>query len=238
MIVKAISKIFFQTTKGVDFTVFNVNKFKERLKLAREEKGLNQAELAKSVGVTKASISYYESPTAKTTALPNAKVLYEITCVLGVSLDYLVGDTDYKTPMQKQYAESVTLDLLTTAQASDLPTCMLALESFAEIIQESTLRGIERTTLPVVLTALAQINKIVTSYASHKQDGYLLNAAIETTTLTTNRVKAISTNAASYLKEFTYEAFTPTKEIQDAVQAMVSTLQTRLLEGGNDNGDD
>ncbi|MFV0518493.1 MAG: helix-turn-helix domain-containing protein [Aminipila sp.] len=242
MEVKDFSEIFFQTSKGVDFTVFDANKFKERLKIAREESGLNQAELANIVGVTKASISYYESPTAKTTALPNAKVLYEITKALGVSLDYLVGDTDYKTPTQKQDADNVALNLMNTVQVSDLSICTQTLEILTEIIQESTLGGIEETALSAILLTLKQLNKIISSYKSHTVEGYLLHTAVTASTLTGDHTKLISTGTESYLKEFTYEAFTPTKEIQDTVQRMVSSLQNRLLatlsERGCSNGND
>lgn len=59
----------------------------EKIKLARERKGLSQIQLAKRIEISPPMISSYESG-AKA---PSTETLIKISDVLGVSLDYLAG---------------------------------------------------------------------------------------------------------------------------------------------------
>ena len=59
----------------------------ERLKALRREKNLKQEELANIIGVSKSSVSHYE--TNKDEASDNVKI--EIARYFNVSLDYLLG---------------------------------------------------------------------------------------------------------------------------------------------------
>ena len=69
--------------------MFDMNLFSERLKAARQQKGISQAELAQAVGVTAATISSYENQkNAKIPALDKAFAMAE---ALGVGLDWLCG---------------------------------------------------------------------------------------------------------------------------------------------------
>ncbi len=71
--------------------MFDANVFAERLKKARSDKSLSQAELAEKVGVSTTTISSYEkSKGSKVPALDKAQTIAE---VLGVSLDWLCGLT-------------------------------------------------------------------------------------------------------------------------------------------------
>lgn len=63
---------------------------RKRITKAREDIGLNQAELAEKAGVTPAAISQIE----KGARVPSIPVLQSIANVLKVSLDYLIGKTD------------------------------------------------------------------------------------------------------------------------------------------------
>lgn len=69
--------------------MFNTKLFAERLKATRTEKHLSQADLAKAVGVSAATISSYETTNgAKIPSLDKAAAIAER---LGISLDYLCG---------------------------------------------------------------------------------------------------------------------------------------------------
>ena len=86
--------------------------FGERLKRLRKQMGLNQAELARLAGVTRASISLYEKrPTAEKCRV---YMLAAIAGGLGVTVDYLV--TGEESPSR------VSLEHLTSAvkQAREL----------------------------------------------------------------------------------------------------------------------
>ncbi len=63
------------------------NKFKDNLKLLRQEKGLGQPELAKKIGVSKGIISLWENGLRE----PNMYSLILLAQFFGVSIDYLVG---------------------------------------------------------------------------------------------------------------------------------------------------
>ncbi len=64
--------------------------FAERLSELRKKRGLSQEELAGKLGTQGPAIGRYERGVAK----PTIEVASKIARILGVSLDYLVGNTD------------------------------------------------------------------------------------------------------------------------------------------------
>lgn len=64
--------------------------FGERLRELRKEKGLNQIELAKSVGVGKSIISLWEINECE----PTLSKLIALSKFFGVTIDYLAGLED------------------------------------------------------------------------------------------------------------------------------------------------
>lgn len=78
--------------------MFEIKNFAERLKTARTKRGLSQAELAKAVGVSAATISSYE--TLNNTKIPSLDKASAMAEFLGVSLDWLCGkDSAGKVPI-------------------------------------------------------------------------------------------------------------------------------------------
>lgn len=67
------------------------NKFAERLKELRLEKGLSQHALAKETGYSQAAIARWESGTQT----PNIDVAITFAKYFNISADYLLGLTDY-----------------------------------------------------------------------------------------------------------------------------------------------
>ena len=65
--------------------------FAERLLELRKEKGLSQASLAKSLDVSRGVICYWETDKSEPTA-PN---LVKVADFFGVTVDYLLGRTDF-----------------------------------------------------------------------------------------------------------------------------------------------
>ena len=65
-------------------------KFSDRLKELRHEKGLNQIELAKQLGVSNGIISLWENNLRE----PGMYSLVQIAAFFDVSVDYLVGLRD------------------------------------------------------------------------------------------------------------------------------------------------
>lgn len=70
--------------------MFMENKFAERLKELREEKGLSQRQLGKLVGVSDRAIGLWE----KKLRIPNLEIASEIARFFNVSIDYLAGLED------------------------------------------------------------------------------------------------------------------------------------------------
>ncbi len=64
--------------------------FAERLSELRKKRGLSQEKLAAKLGTQGPAIGRYERGVAK----PTIEVASKIAKILGVSLDYLVGNTD------------------------------------------------------------------------------------------------------------------------------------------------
>ena len=65
--------------------------FAERLKDLRNERGISQAQLAKTLGVSFGIVCYWETDRSEPTA-PN---LVKIADYFGVSVDYLLGRVNF-----------------------------------------------------------------------------------------------------------------------------------------------
>lgn len=74
------------------------NEVGNRLLELRKEKGLKQDEVAQAVGITRASLSYYE----KGERSVDIEVLYKLSNYYNVSIDYLFGLSD-KTPPKRDF---------------------------------------------------------------------------------------------------------------------------------------
>lgn len=72
--------------------VYKSDVFAERLKELRLEKGIGQNKLARELGLSNASISYWENEKQE----PTASDLYKLASYFGVSSDYLLGLQEYK----------------------------------------------------------------------------------------------------------------------------------------------
>jgi transcriptional regulator with XRE-family HTH domain len=69
---------------------FYMEKFAERLKELREEKGLSYVKLAQKIGVSDVTIGRWE----KLTSVPSATEIIALSKFFGVSADYLLGLED------------------------------------------------------------------------------------------------------------------------------------------------
>ena len=70
---------------------FDINKFAERLKELRAETGIGQNKLAEILGLSNASISYWENCKQE----PSASAIYKLAKFFKVSSDYLLGISDW-----------------------------------------------------------------------------------------------------------------------------------------------
>lgn len=68
-----------------------MDKFIERLKELRNEKGISQAQLAKATGLTQTAIAYWETGKRN----PTAQAVIILARYFEVSTDYLLGEKDY-----------------------------------------------------------------------------------------------------------------------------------------------
>lgn len=74
-----------------------MSKLSERIKAERIKLGLTQEGLADLCKVTKSAISLYESDKS----IPNDEIKGIMADLFGVSLDYLVGRTDFRSPADR-----------------------------------------------------------------------------------------------------------------------------------------
>ena len=80
------------------FFIELTDKFQERLRQIRLEKGLTQADLAEKISIKQATVSAYENGDA----LPYSDTFSRLGQALGVSLDWLAGRTDDPKVHQKR----------------------------------------------------------------------------------------------------------------------------------------
>ena len=69
---------------------FDMNIVAERIKLLRTEKNIGQNLLAKELGLSNASISYWENAKQE----PTAQAIYKMAKYFDVSADYILGITN------------------------------------------------------------------------------------------------------------------------------------------------
>ncbi len=67
-----------------------------RLKKAREQKNLNQIEVAKKLGISNGTLSGYERDYRD----PDTETLFKLADIYDVSVDYLLGRTNNPNPNQ------------------------------------------------------------------------------------------------------------------------------------------
>lgn len=79
--------------------------FPEKLKSLRNRKGITQQELANNVEVSRTAIAGYESLGKE----PSFEVLSKIANFFNVSVDYLLGLSDYENPSNKPIIEKLGL---------------------------------------------------------------------------------------------------------------------------------
>lgn len=70
------------------------DKFMNRIKKLRNEKGYTQEKLGRILGITKTGVSYWESGQS----VPNDEMLTKIADLFNVSIDYLLGRSDTPNP--------------------------------------------------------------------------------------------------------------------------------------------
>lgn len=82
-------------------------KFPERLQNLRDDKGFTQKHLGEALNISVSTISHYENGTRE----PSIEILIQMSEILGVSVDYLVGSTDVNIlpeEMNKPYCKKVS----------------------------------------------------------------------------------------------------------------------------------
>lgn len=75
-------------------------KFSDRLRNIREEKGLSQAQLGEKIGVSRGAISYYENQSR----VPDIRTLKKLATFFNVSTDWLLGLEEKDIPYERYKA--------------------------------------------------------------------------------------------------------------------------------------
>ena len=70
------------------------NIFAERLKHAREKRGITQEQLAEKLGITPRTLQSYESACTVNVRVPNLEIVSQIATILECDITYLTGEND------------------------------------------------------------------------------------------------------------------------------------------------
>ena len=81
----------------------------KNLRVLREEKGYSQQTLAELIYVSQQAIFKYE----KTDNAPDVSTLICLAKIFGVSVDYLIGNTDIREPLNMQLPDNLSEQELT-----------------------------------------------------------------------------------------------------------------------------
>jgi len=75
--------------------------FGQRLKMLRQEKGIKQEELAQMLNISRKTISAYETGRAN----PQMDTIQKVAKIFGVTVDFLLGNTDSPVPVPTPHVE-------------------------------------------------------------------------------------------------------------------------------------
>lgn len=78
----------------------------DRILEMRKELNISQKKLADKVGITEASLSRYENSLRE----PKAEIIGRIASALGVSVDYILGNTNVRNPQDYDLIKSLSSD--------------------------------------------------------------------------------------------------------------------------------
>ncbi|MFW6035305.1 MAG: helix-turn-helix domain-containing protein [Halothermotrichaceae bacterium] len=134
--------------------------FAVRLKKLRKEKELRQTDLAQKLGVAQTTIANYE----QNSRFPNQELLIKIANFFNISIDYLLGRSDYLNEQEKKDDN----------HQSHSPQLLPAAEKYLNML----LRGNERQAYSVVTNQIQNKNNLEDIYIdifepSLKKIGYL-----------------------------------------------------------------
>lgn len=80
--------------------------FKKRLRELRLDRQMSQQELAESLGVSRGAIGMYEQGKRE----PDSTILQRIADFFGVTVDYLLGRSNYRAPWEKGGKADIDLE--------------------------------------------------------------------------------------------------------------------------------
>lgn len=111
----------------------------ERIIEVRKGEGLNQVEFSKKIGLTKQTVSNYETGTRQ----PGLDIILKISEVFNISTDYLLGKSNYKT-FEAQYSSNTgfftreTLNSLTQWNSKEIEVLnsLLCSFEFKDLVKE------------------------------------------------------------------------------------------------------
>lgn len=216
--------------------MFNTKIFSERLKAARTEKHISQADLAKAVGVSAATISSYE--TANGTKIPSLDRAAAIADELGISLDWLRGkDSTNKVKISDYDTDTFwrALVVVLSNMATELKNCNdstaihinnSAIIKFAAQVQD-VLRVYHNGTLATDLFE-ACIDKIITNFEDYEIFGGQLMSKFEAVEAYNSLIKKIRQYGIDSIKQgivFVSPFADPTFEEELEVFVSEKTLQ-------------
>ena len=101
-----------------------VQSFPKTLAYLRREKRISQKEAASSLGISQALLSHYENGLRE----PGLRFVLEASAYFGVSVDYLLGRTDIRTPLPSTEGWSEAMRSLADMSTETLTRFLITLE--------------------------------------------------------------------------------------------------------------
>lgn len=89
--------------------IFTIELFRERLLSIMDEKHYNQTSLAEALDIDRKTVGYWLNGKKDKPIYPSLEKLFELSKVLDVSVDYLIGRDDYRHFGNKEISESTGL---------------------------------------------------------------------------------------------------------------------------------
>lgn len=238
--------------------MFDVKLFSERLKAARTAKHISQADLAKAVGVSAATISSYE--TVNGAKIPSLDKAEGIADKLGVSLDWLCGKdsagkvkiTDFDTETFLRSLVVVLSEMtMEYKEEENKPTICIGnsdIEKFISQVQ-SILRIYHNGALSTDLFE-ACVERIVSSYKDYSIFGSRFLSKYEAWAADSSLGRQICQYGLSSIKQGTvyvsldldpttpedWKIFVSEKELEECKQYNTLVENAKIEQGGELNG--
>ena len=194
----------------------------ERIKKLRDEKGMSQAELAKSLNCNRMTINNYE--TGK--RIPDIEFAMNTADYFHVTVEYLSGRTEFRDKDDITISVKKAEELIKTLEKLPQSESQRLLSYLIETLDNAKENGIEEPIIFGLMNAALQLDKLTSGFLDVQKSIVRTVSDLRYSKISESQIRYACTNKSSAIYEYSFDV---TKTLTDTIQLCSSDLK-KLLE--------